>query len=348
MWFLSILLLIIAVGGGGILIGQNVDRFITGRDDTNINAPSTPNTPNSTAPTPDDNTQTPAPIDPQPITVIPTRPDDSDNDSPIGPDPFATGPGVIGADALEGLTRSNDDDRPLDPIQQPSTNPNTPDPIRQPPTLPNVGDLPTNTPPTILPGPDKPEPVIEQPPARIVFLVDASGSLVDSLPQMLAWLKQALQTIEPHEQFAIYFFKADKPIAIKPEGLVSPKRDILAQIEENWLSPDAAAVFPSGRSNPTLAIQQAMSLNPTDLYLLSDDAFAKHKGDTTAQQAIEIVKQTIGEQDVRVHGVQFFYRSDQSILETLANQYKGTYEFVRERIVPDSDPIDLLEELGGE
>lgn len=40
--------------------------------------------------------------------------------------------------------------------------------------------------------------------------------------------------------------------------------------------------------------------------------------------------------------------SEQSIRQACANQYDGTYECVRENIAPNADPIDLLEELGGE
>ncbi|MBX2850440.1 MAG: hypothetical protein KTR15_01695 [Phycisphaeraceae bacterium] len=200
----------------------------------------------------------------------------------------------------------------------------------------------------VIPGVDE-DPAEPQPPARIVFLVDASGSLVDSLPQMLVWLNRAVQTIESDERFAIYFFKSGEPIGIKPEGMVTPTREVLNRINADWLSADRLPVFPSGRSNPTQAIAKALALEPTDIYFLSDDAFAFAQGDSTPQHAMGLVKAALGESDARVHGVQFFYRSDSSVLETLANETKGgTFEFVRERVVPNADPIDLLEEIGGE
>ena len=352
-WFL-LLLLFLGVGGvGGWLISENYDKLIAGRGDaasTNSATPAAPVAPiNPIANPPERGTTSTQPADTTP--PVGAQPDPATPTQPTGPNPFAAGPGVLGPDALDGITRGSDPNRPLDPPQPPSTtNPSGPGSIVQPPAVPNATNpnSPTaNDPQAVVPGDDT-TPVADAPPARIVFLIDASGSLVDSLPQMVVWLNEALQTVEPNERFAVYFFKADKPIAIKPAGMLAPSRELLSQLGEDWLNPDAVPVFPSGRSNPAKAIAQAMSHKPTDLYLLSDDAFAMYAGGTTAPQAIDLVTQALGDNQVRVHGVQFFYRGDNNVLETLANQTSGTFEFVSERVVPDADPIDLLEELGGE
>lgn len=350
-WFFTLLLFLGIGGVGGWFINQNYDRLVGSRTSTPPadtllpNTPAVPNAPLAGL----DQPPTP-PIDP------PAQPSITEDETPterLGPNPFSSGPPVIGGDALQGLFRDSSDTRPLDPPRQDTPNTVTgSDPLRDP-SLPSVGSTTPNLqkpepdPPAVEPTPTVPA-VTHDKPARIVFLVDASGSLVDSLPQMLTWLNEALRTIEQDEQFAVYFFKSDKPIAIKPAGMLKPSRSLLNAIANDWLNADQAPVFPSGRSNPAKAIAQALSLEPTDIYLLSDDAFAFHQGDTTASDALNLVKQAIGDKPVRVHGVQFFYRSDKSILETLANQYDGTFEFVRENVVPNADPIDLLEELGSE
>lgn len=346
-WFFTLLLLLAIGGGGAWYITQHYDIQITGRDDagpSTANA-SVPPSPRSVGgPTGD----TP-PVDATtPVTSTPTT-DEVVETKPTGPNPFASGPVVLGQQALDGITRGSTGSQDVDTpsVVVGPTPPNTTDPTEiatgDPTTVPQV-DL---QPPVVVPAIDE-TPAEPQPPARIVFLVDASGSLVDSLPQMLVWLNRAVQTIESDERFAIYFFKSGEPISIKPEGMIAPKREVLKQIGKDWLSADSLPVFPSGRSNPTRAIAKALALNPTDIYFLSDDAFALTQGDSTAQQAMELVKAALGESDARVHGVQFFYRNDDSLLETLANETKGTFEFVRERVVPNADPIDLLEELGGE
>lgn len=373
-WFFTLLLFLGIGGTGGFLISQNYDSLmaIAGRDTGNTGAPSGPTTPGASAP-PTGTPQTPPtptepvvqtpPVQPTPP-VVPTDegPGQTQDSNPpnTSPDPFAAGPGVLGPDALDGITRNPGSPPPTDPPTNPTTpTPTDPGTAVQPPPTPvdptplppptDPGDSTAATPPAT-PQPDSQDtpPAVDQPPARIVFLVDASGSLVDSLPQMIVWLNQALRTIETDERFAIYFFKADQPIAIKPAGMLAPSRELLGQLAKDWLNPEAVPVFPSGRSNPEKSIAQALSHNPTDLYLLSDDAFALSAGSTTAEQALARVRKSLGDSGVRVHGVQFFYRGDDSVLETLANETDGTFEFVRERVVPDAEPIDLLEELGGE
>ena len=354
-WFFMLVFLCLA-GVGGWLLNENYDKLIGSRG---IIAPPQGDTPpvNDTPRPPSD-----PQIEPEGQTspVVPPVVANPIDETPpvvrVGPDPFGAGPSVIGSDALAGLTRGSDDDRPLDPPRQATTGVDSvPDKIRNPvtptinptePTKPLVVE-PDDRPGPIDPGPTVPE-VVSEKPARIVFLVDASGSLVDSLPQMLVWLNRALQTVESNEQFAIYFFKSGKPIAIKPEGMLKPSRNLLNQIAEEYLNASRMPVFPSGRSNPAEAITQALALEPTDLYLLSDDAFAFYQGDTSSGEALDLVKQAVGDTEVRIHGVQFFYKSEDSILETLAEEYDGTFEYVRESVVPDEDPIDLLKELDNE
>jgi len=234
------------------------------------------------------------------------------------------------------------------PGVDPPTNPPRPrDPLDQPDTEPGDDNQPDTETPD--PATDITPPALPDPPAsRIVFLVDASGSLVDSLPQMLVWLSEAVDTVGEDERFAIVFFKAGKAIETNNAGLQKPTREVVNTLEQNWLDPAAAPLLPTGRSDPSVAIAKALSYKPTDIYLLSDESFARFAGDTTRDQAVKLVNDAVGEADVKLHGVQFFYRDEGGVLETLANQHGGTFEFVKEDVVPEGDPIDLLEELDKE
>ena len=285
------------------------------------------------------------------------------------PDPFATLARVIGADALAG--RTTDDPavaRPNTQTPDPEDNTNTQaatnpgDPL-PPITLPDPGG---STTPGVEPMPEpEPVPTVDptdpadpvDPPAlpfdpnaptdgeRLVFLVDCSGSMVDSLPQMLVWLRQAIDTLEPQQRFTIVFFKKDRAIEPEPAGLRPFTRATQRALESEWLDPDAAPVLPSGRSDPDRALQLALTYEPTDIYILSDESFGLRTGDTTTEQALALITDAIGDNELRVHGVQFFYDDNDGTLESLAEFYGGTYEFVAEARHPDRDPIDLLEEL---
>ncbi|MFN3167829.1 MAG: FHA domain-containing protein [Phycisphaeraceae bacterium] len=321
-----------------------------------------------------DNPYTDPPFDPGADPVAPR-----DLPTPIAgaapvPEPFAQGPSVLGSRAVAGITVTSGGepveltkpDRPTRPgvviePNLPGTNPPIlpptdplppPDPKPGPDTPTDAGsDTPTDATAPDTTAPDTPAPDIAPPAlpadskARIVFLVDASGSLVDSLPQMLVWLGEALDTVGDDERFAVIFFKANKAIETDPAGLQQPTRDVLNKLDQNWLDPAAAPLLPTGRSDPSVALAKALSYDPTDIYLLSDESFARFAGDTTRDQAVKLVTDALGQADVKLHGVQFFYRDEGGVLETLANQYGGTFEFVKEDVVPEGDPIDLLEEL---
>lgn len=314
--------------------------------------------------------------------VVPRQSDPKDNLPPaVAPTPplqqtlagsapapslFGEGPAVLGSKALAGLTvtGSGAGIETLPPPRRnnqpgiviPSTLPdagsdNTPvGPLRpgnSPDAKPGETDAGTTaTTPEINPTPPQRDPAAAlDTEARIVFLVDASGSLVDTLPQMLVWLNEAVRTVGPDEQFAILFFKSGKAIETDPAGMLRPTREVLDKLAESWLNPKAIPVMPTGRSHPSIAIAKALSYKPTDIYLLSDESFARFAGDTTRDDAVALVADIVVDSGVRVHGVQFFYRDEGGVLETLADRFDGTFEFVKEAVVAEDEPIDLLEEL---
>lgn len=261
------------------------------------------------------------------------------------PNPFAEGPAVIGAGALEGIGV----DAAKAGAQQPDPAAVTQDPAL---TLPQPPAPSASAPSVVTPGtgttaaePGVTPPAAPKKPGRIVFLVDASGSLVDTMPQMLAWLQRAVKTVGPDEHFAVIFFKAGRAIEASPPGMLKPTRTTLTVLNEQWLDPAASPVMPAGRSDPTIALIKAVSYKPTDIYLLSDESFAQRSGKTTADEAAQIVTDALGDAEVRLHGVQFFYRNGAGVLESLANEFDGTYEFVKEEVTDGDTTIDLIEEL---
>ncbi|MEM9415694.1 MAG: FHA domain-containing protein [Planctomycetota bacterium] len=310
---------------------------------------------NNPATTPPIDSQTPAPAaDPAQLAAGLAR----------TPNPFDSTPRVLGSNALAGRTTDdpsvtrpgappvdesllNPGPRPVPPLilPQPGINPNPQNALDpgNTQTTPNaIGDNNTQAQDPADTNLDPTAPIDGD---KLVFLVDCSGSLVDSLPQMLLWLHDAIATLQPGETFTIIFFKKDQAIEPTPPGLKPLTRDYLVDLDREWLNPNASPILPAGRSDPAAAFELALSYNPSDIYLLSDESFAQRAGDTTPEQAAAFVAETLGDADVRLHGVQFFYESGSSTLQTLAEQFDGSYEFVAETRHPDRDPIDLLEEL---
>lgn len=300
-------------------------------------------------------------VTPAPGTNPPTQPTPNNN----AVDPFTNTARVLGAAALAGRTTDDRSVRvPVDPntpTTDPPTDPGTTprNPNNLPPlVIPDQGGTPTNpaddtqannpddgSDGSDLPTTDNTNPAVPADGDRLVFLVDCSGSLVDSLPQMLLWLRDAIDTLGPNETFTIIFFKQDQAIETPPAGLQPLTRTYQRTLIADWLDDNASPVLPAGRSDPTAGIQLALSYNPSDIYLLSDESFGQRTGDTTPDQAVRYVTELIADTELRIHGIQFFYDNTDGALQNLAEQFGGTYEFVEETRHPDRDPIDLLEEL---
>lgn len=112
---------------------------------------------------------------------------------------------------------------------------------------------------------------------RIVYLVDASGSMASSLPIVLAELDRSVSRLNASQSFQVVVFREPPPPA--------PGRDASAALEvfggsaltllpatdeqkrrlRTWL----AGIQPAGRSDPREALVAALSLKPELVFLLT-------------------------------------------------------------------------------
>lgn len=112
---------------------------------------------------------------------------------------------------------------------------------------------------------------------RIVFLVDASGSLVDTLPFVLEDLSRMLDTrLEAKKQFNVIFFSGSEvnreigavkglaslfPSQLEPASPANRKKAV------EWIQ----RVEAGGSSDPLSAIKKALDMDPDQIHLLSDN-----------------------------------------------------------------------------
>ncbi|UCD74659.1 MAG: hypothetical protein JSV91_12825 [Phycisphaerales bacterium] len=103
---------------------------------------------------------------------------------------------------------------------------------------------------------------------RIVYVIDASGSMMASLQVVIQELRRSLDGLAPPQQFGIIFFQRNEAVVVPP-----PNRLIRAMEQEkrrvmDWI--DAGRnVVPGGRSNPLKALERALALDPDVVFLLS-------------------------------------------------------------------------------
>ncbi|MBN4061127.1 hypothetical protein JYU15_01695, partial [bacterium AH-315-I18] len=108
---------------------------------------------------------------------------------------------------------------------------------------------------------------------NIVYVVDASGSLVDTLPYVLAELRRSILRLSEEQRFAVLFFQGRSVLQIPPAGL-RQATIINQQRAVQWIDPDAGHLFAKGKSNPLPAVKQALSYEPDLLFLLTDNLAA--------------------------------------------------------------------------
>ncbi|MEM9881994.1 MAG: FHA domain-containing protein [Planctomycetota bacterium] len=171
---------------------------------------------------------------------------------------------------------------------------------------------------------------------RVVYLIDASGSMVDSMNQgALTWLSRDLDRLDDGDAFAVLFFRGERVIEAPPAGM-QPAGSVARVETLAWVAPGSGNIRPGGKSEPLAAVRRALSYGPTDLYLLSDDKFGGRGGRAGGNGGAEGVgadelRSLMGDDPPVVHTVQFFYRSgDDRTLERIAEAFGGSYEFVRE------------------
>ncbi len=165
----------------------------------------------------------------------------------------------------------------------------------------------------------------------IVYCVDASGSLVDTLPFVIDELKTSLRNLVPAQRFAVVFFQENQ--ALTPfRGMRSATPENVAAAS-NWMD---TQVVPHGSSNPTTAITQALAYKPDLIYILSDNITGKGQYAVDQRELLELIetqKRSKGAQDTRINAIQFLYPDPLGTLKTVAEKHGGKYRFVDASVV---------------
>jgi len=166
----------------------------------------------------------------------------------------------------------------------------------------------------------------------IVYCVDASGSLVDTLPFVIDELKNSLRKLIPEQRFAVIFFQANE--ALYPFRGLRPATPQNIRAASDVMCSDA--VVPHGSSNPEQAITQALSYRPDLIYILSDNITGKGQYAIDREELLELIsktKQARGATNTRINTIQFLYPDPLGTLKTVAEEHDGRYRFVDASVV---------------
>lgn len=101
---------------------------------------------------------------------------------------------------------------------------------------------------------------------RIVYVIDASGSMLRSLPIVLEELARSLDGLGPRQEFSVIFFQRNEAVIVPPRTRLVPATEDEKVRALTWIDEH---VIPEGRSNPLEAIEKALSFRPDVIFLLS-------------------------------------------------------------------------------
>ena len=172
---------------------------------------------------------------------------------------------------------------------------------------------------------------------NIVYLVDASGSLIDSLPDVIHWLTESIEMLSGSQKFTIIFFRDGEIIEVPPYGM-KPINDQYKLPFNEWMSQPAGNIYAERGSEPYLAIQLALRYGAGEIFILSDDFAGYQANWGSDEQVLFGIQALLQNRPVRIHTVQFYYRDPGGLLERIAEEHGGKYQFV----IPQWGPSDLF------
>ena len=156
---------------------------------------------------------------------------------------------------------------------------------------------------------------VDEGPRKIVFIVDRSGSMTDSIDYVKYELKRSISELGEEKEFHIIFYSSGPPVEM-------PTRRLTSATERNkqMAFEFVDSVIAVGETDPSEAIKRAFACQPELIYLLTDGEFDK--------SMIDLVKRMNVGGKVVVHTIGFIYKDGEVVLKQIADQNGGQYKFV--------------------
>lgn len=167
-------------------------------------------------------------------------------------------------------------------------------------------------------------------PTEIAFVIDASGSLIDTFPFVIEELKRFIRSLERKQSFTVIFYTDDKVIEVPPRGLNRADSKRKQQVI-NWIDLSTFNVVPKGSGNPVSAIQRALGYSPQLVYLLSDNITGKGKYSTDQRTLLNEIKRA-NKGNTKITTIQFMYEDPLALVPTGSGTLSGEDERTLKKI----------------
>jgi phage FluMu protein Com len=153
---------------------------------------------------------------------------------------------------------------------------------------------------------------------KIVYIVDRSGSMTDSMDFVKFELKRSIGELGEENEFHVIFFSSGPPVEMPTRRLVNAT-ERNKQVAFEFID----SVVPQGETDPSKALERAFACGADLIYLLTDGEFDK--------EIIGLIKRLNIGGKVTVHTIGFIYKDGEQILKEIAKENNGNYKFVSEK-----------------
>jgi hypothetical protein len=153
---------------------------------------------------------------------------------------------------------------------------------------------------------------------KIVFVCDASGSMMNRFDDLRIQINNAVRNLRPTQFFNVMFFKDKKPeiYSLNLMMAIPSNKDKLGKFLEN--------VVASGQTDPMPAIEAAFRQSPELIYLLTDGDFPDN------DLVIASIRKINPQGKVKINTIAFINHGEEyeKVLRNIANENGGTFKFV--------------------
>ena len=169
---------------------------------------------------------------------------------------------------------------------------------------------------------------------RIVYVIDASGSMIRSLQIVVKELARSIDALSTQQRFGVVFFQSDDAVIVPPEnelivGSGPEKLRVLEWIDRN--------VHPRGSSNPLAALRYALGQKPDVIFVLSENITGSGQHEIDQRDLLgmldelnPVIDETLGRRRTQINCIQFRAEDPLDTLRLIAEKHGGAngYKFV--------------------
>jgi hypothetical protein len=163
-----------------------------------------------------------------------------------------------------------------------------------------------------------PVPWEEEVPGKIVYVVDRSGSMTDTLDIVKVELKRSLSELVDASEFHVIFYSSGPPVEMPARRLVNAT-ERNKQLAYEFID----TVVAQGETDPSQALQRAFGCKPDFIYLLTDGEFDR--------QIVDLVGRLSAGSNTKVNTIGFLSQSGDEVLRQIADKTGGSHKVITEK-----------------